>query len=182
MTKAQDTKAIEKATVKPWSEWVELLDKNGARDMTHADIAKLAHEMLEGTVNSTGWWAQGVTVAYEQHIGSRVPGQLANGLFEIAVSKTIAGTRDEVFARVVDWFGNQKLLHEQTPSSPRTSATPKRSTWRCNFADGNAFSATVEDASNNKSKLVFAHTNLPDKNSADSWKAFWRTIIEQFVQ
>ena len=180
MTKPINTASIEKATNKSWKQWVSELDKTGARELSHADLARKLYNQLDGTIENHGWWAQGITVAYEQHIGKRVPGQLANGLFELAVSKTVAKSRSELFQKVAQWFDNQNELNGIEPHKPRSSQTPKRSTWRCNFNDGSKFSATVED-SGEKSKLIFSHTAVPSKQEADAWKNYWRNIADRLV-
>lgn len=182
MTKPTDLPAIEKATGKPWGEWVRGLDAAGARDLAHAEIARLVNKRLEGLSRSPGWWAQGITVAYEQHIGRRVPGQLANGLFEVSVSKTVPKARAELFPATVTWFEAQKAFRGQPPQKPRSSETPKRSNWRCDFEAGSKFSATVEEGAGGKSKLVLAHTALPDQEAAEAWKAFWREIAETLAE
>lgn len=43
--------------------------------MNHTDMAKIAYEkiMERGINKSPEWWAQGVTIAYEQYIGRRKP-------------------------------------------------------------------------------------------------------------
>ncbi len=173
MTKPINTASIEKATHKSWSQWVSELDESGARELSHTELARKLYDQLDGSIENHGWWAQGITVAYEQHIGKRVPGQLANGLFELAVSRTVATPRDETFREVVEWFEKQKELNGSEPLKPRSSETPKRSTWRCDFKDGSKFSATIED-NGEKSKLVLAHTAIPTKSEADNWKDFWR--------
>lgn len=48
-----------------WSEWIETLDELNGRELGHAEIAKLIHDQLDGKIESPGWWAQGVAVAYE---------------------------------------------------------------------------------------------------------------------
>ena len=180
MTKPINTESIEKATGKSWQAWVAELDARGARDMTHKDLARSLYDQLDGQLANHGWWAQGITVAYEQHIGKRVPGQLADGKFELAVSKTIDAGREELFATVVTWFENQPDLAGQVYSKPRSSQTPKRSTWRCDFADGSKFSATVE-AIASKSKLVLAHTAIPSAEQADNWKQYWREVLDEIA-
>lgn len=159
-------------------QWVQELDESGARQLSHRDLARKLYDQLDGTVKNHGWWAQGITVAYEQHIGKRIPGQLANGLFELAVSKTIAQPRQEVFSRVVKWFEARSKLNQKDFLKPRSSKTPKRSNWRCDFADGSKFSATVEEAGD-KAKLVLSHTAVPTKQEADDWKIFWKTVAEE---
>lgn len=146
--------------------------------MSHGDLAKLVQSKLEGLVDNPAWWAQGITVAYEQHIGKRVPGQLADGTFEIAVSKSVNVRRNELFQQVSGWFDAQKSLNNQEVLNVRSSETPKRSSWRCDFVDKSKFAATVEENGDN-SKLVLSHTAIPTKQQADGWKEFWRSIANK---
>ncbi|MFZ2545391.1 MAG: hypothetical protein WAW80_05430 [Candidatus Saccharimonadales bacterium] len=120
-------------------------------------------------------------MAYEQHLGKRVPGQLANGLFEMAVSKTATTSRNALFQKAVKWFEKQSELNGSEPLKLRSSKTPMRSNWRCDFADGSKFSATVED-NGEKSKLVLSHTSIPTKQKADEWKDFWRNTADQLIE
>ncbi len=181
MTKPINIASIEKATNKSWEQWVNELDKSGARELSHTDLARKLHDELEGKIESHSWWAQGIAVAYEQHIGKRVPGQLANGLFELAVSKTVATPRNILFRKIVEWFNSRSELNGHEVLKPRSTETPKRSNWRCNFSNGSKFSATVEE-NGEKSKLVLAHTALPNKQQADDWKAFWKNIADELVK
>ena len=180
MTKPISTQSIEKATGKAWAAWLNELDNAGARELSHADLAKLVNTKLKG-MESGGWWAQGITVAYEQHIGKRIPGQLAGGLFEIAVSKTSDTPRSEQFARIVAWFESQPELNRQRILKPRSSETPKRSNWRCDFEDGSKFAATVEE-NGDKSKIVLSQTAIPSKEVADEQKAYWKTTLADLIQ
>lgn len=180
MTKSINTESIEKASGESWETWVHKLDRAGARELSHAELAKLVNGQLEG-VESGGWWAQGITVAYEQHIGRRVPGQLANGLFELAVSKSVARSRDVLFPVVVKWFEGKRELSGEEPLKPRSTETPKRSNWRCDFADGSKFAATVEE-NGEKSKLVLSHTAVPTKEEADTWKTYWKGIADELAK
>lgn len=180
MTKPINTAAIEKTTGKAWSVWTKELDEHGARELSHAALAKLVNTKLDGIENA-GWWAQGITVAYEQHIGKRIPGQLADGLFEIAVSKTSNLPRHEQFARVVAWFEMQREFSGQQPLKPRSSETPKRSNWRCDFEDGSKFAATVEE-NGEKSKVVLSQTAIPSKEAADEQKVYWKTVLGEIIQ
>lgn len=85
--------AIAAATGISWTDWVAWLDASDARGMSHPEIAALAQaRMSAGTdvdVENAGWWAQSVTVAYEQQIGRRVPGQRQDGTFYVSASRTV---------------------------------------------------------------------------------------------
>jgi hypothetical protein len=73
-------------TGKTLDEWFALLDKAGAADWPHKDIA--AH--LSDAWNCPGWWHQMIAVAYEQSRGLRVKNQGCDRDFTANASKTIA--------------------------------------------------------------------------------------------
>lgn len=180
MTKPINTESIAKATGKPWEAWVYALDVAGARELTHAELVKLVNSQLE-SMESGGWWAQGITVAYEQHIGRRIPGQLANGLFELAVSKSVARPRAKLFPATVGWLEAKDNLKGEKPLRSRSTETPKRSNWRCDFSDGSKFAATVEE-NGEKSKLVLSHTAVPTEQKADKWKLYWKEVADELAK
>lgn len=177
MTKASNIASIEKGTGKKWDDWLELLNKADAKTLSHLEISKLIESQLQGVVDSPSWWAQSVTVAYEQATGRRVPGQLANGSFELAVSKSVSKSRDMLFAQAVEWFESRRVLDGKEYDNPRQTTTPTRSNWRCDFADGSKFAVTVE-GDDEKSKLVLSHTNVSTQESADRWKVYWASVAE----
>ena len=89
--KAISLEPIERTTKRPWPEWLAFMDRIGAEHLDHTQIAQHVHEELERMapgLDNPGWWAQGITVAYEQHSGRRLPGQQADGTFQMSVSKT----------------------------------------------------------------------------------------------
>jgi hypothetical protein len=59
--------AVKAKTGKVWADWFKLLDKAGARKLAHPEIATLLHEKH----GLSGWWAQMVTVGYEQAVLGR---------------------------------------------------------------------------------------------------------------
>src|SRR6185312_7829975 len=77
--------AVKSKTGKAWKEWFAILDKAGAKKMTHQEIVKY----LNSEQGVGPWWQQMVTVTYEQHIGRRGEHQKPDG-YEISVSRTIA--------------------------------------------------------------------------------------------
>jgi hypothetical protein len=77
--------AVRGATGRDRAEWFTLLDDAGAADWTHRAIA----EWLVAEQGVEAWWAQSLTVAYEQARGIRQPGQRQDGTFESSVSRTV---------------------------------------------------------------------------------------------
>src|SRR4249920_761182 len=76
--------AVQAKTGKNWKEWFAILDKAGAKKMTHQEIVKY----LNAKQGVGPWWQQMVTVTYEQARGLRELHQKPQG-YEISVSRTI---------------------------------------------------------------------------------------------
>ena len=89
--KLSDEKLVA-ATGKKRAEWNAILVAAGAREWKHPMIAA----WLQSEHGVAGWWAQGITVAFEQMIGRRRPGQTADGTFSVSVTKTVNGSRADV--------------------------------------------------------------------------------------
>ena len=103
---ANQHKNFEAATGRTWEGWVAFLDGLDARKLSHTEIARRIFD----TGLASGWWSQSITVAYEQHIGRRVPGQDCDGAFAVSATKTCAGTLDDVLARWVDFLKDREEL------------------------------------------------------------------------
>lgn len=78
--------AVREATGRPRSEWYAMLDDAEAATWRHKEIAS----WLADEHGVDAWWAQHLTVAYEQARGIREPGQRQDGSFEASVSRTVA--------------------------------------------------------------------------------------------
>jgi hypothetical protein len=179
MTKAVNIAAIEETTKTAWTEWVTFLDGIGARDMTHKEIAERAYERLESMGEQGGWWAQSITVAYEQHIGRRQPGQRSDGTFEVSVSKVIAGSMDDamrLWTKAVT--GKAEFDKVKIASEPTMTQTDKRRHWACNLEDSSRLNADVYPKSIGKVTLTIIHTKLHDSKAVDRWRSFWKATLE----
>lgn len=112
------SKALHEATGKTHDEWNEVLVAAGAKEWQHKKIAE--HLVHEHGVD--GWWAQGITVDFEQRIKGRMPGQRADGTFETAVRRTIPGGHvaalEQVAAAVAEKYGEPtaKSMTLRTPT------------------------------------------------------------------
>jgi len=85
--------AVERATGRSWEAWIETLEREGAKSMTHKEIASILQEEFR----LPAWWAQMVTVGFEQASGARVPNQTARG-FRVHASRTVAAEEARVRA------------------------------------------------------------------------------------
>ncbi len=133
----KNAKSIENGTGIAWPAWEKLLAPH--RDLNHTEMAKvtLAEIRKVGRAGNPEWWAQSVTVAYEQQIGRRVVGQSCEGDYSVTVSKTLTGELDATAERWSSFMaGSDELRGVAIVDGPRTSATEKWRYWRCGLDGG----------------------------------------------
>ena len=126
---------VRDATGRSPDDWYALLDDAGGTTIGHTAIA--AHLVQLGV---DSWWAQGVTIGYEQARGLRIPGQRSDGTFAVSASRQVPGEREAVLDRIVpvlsDAFGFP-------PTSERRGV--KRPSARWTFPDRETVLVTAED-------------------------------------
>ncbi len=158
-------------TGRPAEEWFALLDAWGGRDRPHPEIAR----WLNVKHGVDGWWSQQIAVQYEQAIGRRLPGQMADGTFTVGATKTIAVAVERLFAAWTDETIRAQWLPE-VELQVRTSK-PNRS-FRFDVGDGTT--RLIVDLSSKgpgRSTVALAHERLPDADTAAERKAFWRERV-----
>lgn len=179
MAKRQNVGAIERATRREWSDWVASIDALGGRDLPHEEIVPLVRDAISNAeLKNHGWWAQGITIAYEQHIGRRIPGQQSDGTFACNASKTLPGTLDGALAAWVDSVENHTRFNGvEVTDPPSTSATTAWRYWRCVLEDGSRVNVTVNAATNGKSRIAVQHGRLNSPEAATEWKTYWKAHL-----
>jgi hypothetical protein len=110
---------IKEATGKKWDQWFSILDRGGARDKKHGEIARF----LTDTHDVEGWWAQSITVGYERARGMRLKYQQSDG-FTISASKTIAVPLDVLFDAFVDGRKRKRWLTDRDDVPEDLTAGP----------------------------------------------------------
>jgi hypothetical protein len=179
MTKQQSVGPYEKKTQRAWPEWVSLIDGMGGRELPHPDIVPLVQNKIAHLdLKNHGWWAQGITIAYEQHIGRRIPGQQGDGTFAASASKTIAGSMD---AGLAAWIalvdGRTSFNGLEVTEEPTTSATAKWRYWRCGLEDDSRVNVTVNDSASGKCRVAVQHSQLVSPEAATECKAYWKALL-----
>jgi uncharacterized protein YndB with AHSA1/START domain len=168
----QEPAAAQKATGRSNEEWFALLDDWGAAERSHAEIARWLAQN-EGVSN---WWAQTLTVAYEQARGRRMPHERPDG-FRITASKTIAVPVTVLFAAFIDEAGRARWLPD-APLIVRT-ATASRSA-RYDWGDGSSrVNVGFTAKSDTTSTIALSHERLPDADAAEAMKAWWRERLTE---
>ncbi len=160
--------AIETNTGRSYDNWFKRLDKWGAREAKHGEIARWLVE--EHGID--GWWAQHVTVAYEQDLGIRAPGQGADGYYTANASKTVNVPKEALFEAFMDeetrhsWLGT--FGFDIRTTRPAKSMTAK---WE----DGSTrLTISFEPKGDDRSVVALAHQKIADAQQVDELKLFWR--------
>jgi hypothetical protein len=147
-----------------------LLDEWGAAGRPHKEIAG----WLRTEHGVAGWWSQSITVGYERARGLRAPGQRPDG-WSATASKTVAVPVDRLFEAFVD----EGLRERWLPGAELylRTATPSRSA-RYDWEDGSTRVVVGFDAlGEGKSRVALEHARLPDAETAEEMKAWWRERV-----
>jgi hypothetical protein len=163
--------AVQHATGKTWAQWCVLLDKAGARQLPHRRIAIL----LQQRHGLGGWWAQMVTVGYEQVRGLRVRHQRAVG-YEVGASKTLDVAAAAAFLAWQDARLRSRWLQE--PISVRKATPPK--SLRLDWSGGaEVVSVNIYPKGAGKCQVVVQHGKLKSAAAARRAKAFWSKALDR---
>ncbi len=174
MVKPMNIDGIAEATGKSWDWWCKALEKSGAENLNHAEIAKLVPTLHA----VSGWWAQGVTVAFEQHIGRRVPGQMSDGSYSASITRIVhtapaASFKTwKAFAADVPKLGSAKV-----DGTPKTSETPVSRNWRCALSDGSRVAVSFSAKVGSKTLVAVEHRKLPSPTALAESKDIWRKLF-----
>ena len=170
--------AVKAKTGKNWKEWFTLLNKAGAKKMTHQEIVKL----LNSEYGVGPWWQQMVTVAYEQTSGLRQENQRPDG-YQISVSRTLNAPLGSVYKAFAvenlrdEWLGEKGL--EVRKAAPNKML---RVTWKDKKTSLEVYFAKK---TTDKTQVVVQHTKIADAKAAARMKTYWtrkldrlRTVLE----
>lgn len=171
--------AIAENTGQGYTHWFGMLDKWGAKEKGHTAIAR----WLIDEHGVPGWWAQHLTVAYEQDRGLRAPGQRADGTYSVTASKTVNVSAKKLF----DAFNDEELRRRWLGDAPLEIRTTRPGTsLTAGWDDGSTrITVSFTDKAKNKSQIAMAHERIPGPRQADELKAFWRermTMLKRFLE
>lgn len=182
MTKNSRIQAVERATNRTWDEWLQYMDGIDAKNLSHHEIATRLLEELDGKIDNLGWWAQSVTVAYEQYIGRRIPGQRPDGTFQTSVSKATKLGMQTLMDKWVEFAAEDQEVLDMIADDPRVSGTEKRITWRTKGHDGSSIRVTSEPKKDGTASIIVNHMELQTNELNLEAKAKWSSIVQRFVE
>ncbi|MEW2384600.1 hypothetical protein AB0873_21275 [Micromonospora sp. NPDC047707] len=163
---------LRERTGRGWEEWFGLLDEWGGTEHTHTEIAR----WLVAVHEVPGWWAQTVTVGYEQSRGLRAPGQQRGGAYSAGGSRTVAVPVDRLFAAFADETLRRRWLPD-VDVRVRTATAPK--TFRADWAGGpTRIVVGFVPAGDTKSRLSVLHEKVDSAGRAAKLKAYWRERLD----
>lgn len=167
--------ALIEGTGADWKTWLALLDERGAAELDHAAIAR----MLVREFEIDGWWAQSITVGYEQERGLREPGQRPDGTFSANASKTLHLPIGTAFEQLADpeaqagWLGDLELVQR--------SASPPKSV-RFDASDGTRVLVNLAAKGEATTAVQVEIAKLAAAEDIGPAKAAWKTRLERLAE
>lgn len=166
--------------------WFAVLDRFGAVEKGHSAAARHLYDAHQ----VDGWYAQGITVAYERARGVRTVNQRVDGAFEVSVSKVLAGDTAGVIKAVTDprrrrqWLGAADPRLARALSSAIADKASKgfvvRPDGLARFRykwDGTTVQFYLEPKAAGKVSLVVQHTKLANAAAVDERRAQWKAAL-----
>jgi hypothetical protein len=155
-------------TGKDWRAWLRILDRWGARERTHGQIARY----LTGEQGVSGWWAQTITVGYERARGMRAKYQRISTGFTVSVSKTFNVGAVPLYAAFTEPRKRNRWLEAGTL---RMRTTRKGKSARFDHGDGaSRVNAYFDSKARAKTTVTVEHERLPHADAVEEMRAYWR--------
>lgn len=161
--------ALLRATGQSREAWFARLDEAGATSWTHGPIASW---LVEQGVDP--WWAQSVTVGYEQARGMRVPGQRPDGSFEANVTRTLPVPTDEALRWLTEPAARQRWLDVEPELRSATAVRSVRWGW----PDGGRVTLQVLPAPGGRTRLSVRHRTA-DADAVAALKREWSDRLDR---
>ena len=170
---------VRRGTGREREEWFVVLDDWGGAARPYGEIAG----WLRDEHGLSAWWAQKLTVEYQQARGTRPPGIRRDGTFEVTGSKAIAAPRGRVYAAVADpalreaWLPGVVLRERGAKPDAQV---------RFDWGDaGERVTVSFEAPSPDRTSVAVQHSRLPDELRPTAAKEAWRhrlAALKTFVE
>lgn len=191
-------KSVLKYTGKNWNQWLEILDKSGARNWTHQEMTVFLRKKHKKV---SLWWAHIVATGYEVYIGRKAPGRNEKGEYTVTVTKTFKIRAETLWKFLVSprgialWLAPlvnvklaPKVFFEREDGIFGEIRTLKpgeriRFTWQ----EGDDSPRTVVQMqlvgrSNGTSILAFNHEKLTDGRAKEQIREHWKSALERVFE
>lgn len=188
--------SVLKCTRRGWREWINLLDRAGARSMSHSEIVALLRKKYRLSL----WWQQGVTHGYEIAIGRRIEGQDIKGRYMMTATKSLHVAAKEVWRFMTTEPGFSAWLQPLSPVKLRLGdffetkdgyfgefRTMKvnrrlRFTWKEADSDNASLvQITLVARAKGRSILVFSHEGIRTAALKAQFRKRWEAAIGRLL-
>jgi hypothetical protein len=156
--------SVKEATGCTWERWVSTLDRAGAMQKSHGEIAKIV-----AFFKTPSWWTQMVTVGYERIRGLREKGQLRDGVYQTSKSRSFRADVTRVYDAFATAATRKRWLGEDV--EVKSATAPKR--MRLAWPDGTSVVVGFIAKGPAKSSAAVQHEKLPSRAAADAAKRAW---------
>lgn len=189
--------AVKKATGKTWEQWRKLLKKSVKKDMNHKEIVTLLRDKYE----LSHWWAQTVTVDFEQFAGRRKVGQTQDANYQIGVRKTVEGSVEEIWELLMSnrgsthWLGEHsiKTFEKGTEFETKDGKSGEirvfkpyehiRLTWKLKDWDRpSTLQIRAIPASSGKTTISFHQEKLSDGKMRERMREHWKGVLDKIEE
>lgn len=189
--------SVKKGSGKNWDQWIAILNKLGAQNLSHQDIVSV----LATKYKLNLWWQQWVAIGYEIHIGRRVAGWNAKGEYSLTTTKSLHFDSKVVWKFLFSdqglqlWLrpmGEFKLIKNFSFETEngyygevRTLKAGQRLRMTLQDPDWEKKSILqlqVIQKDKNKCLLVFTHEHLRNGRLREPLKDYWKTAVEDIAK
>lgn len=167
--------------------WFAVLDRFGAVEKGHTAAAR--HLAEDHQID--GWYAQGITVAFERARGVRGVNQRCDGKYEVSVSKVVAAEAADVIKLFTDkrlrkrWAAavDQQLAQALSaaidgPKSKGWVVRPDgQGRWRYKWGE-TTVQCYLYPKPGGKVSVVVTNMNLPGADSVEERRAMWKAVLQ----
>lgn len=180
-----DAKTIEK-TGHDLAHWFGILDRFGGIEKGHTASTTFLYE----NYHVTGWYCQGIVVAYERARGKRVMNQRCDGAFEVSVSKVIGATTPALVKAFTDAKTRNKWAIDadaglikafeaglkEAKSKGFITRPDGQSRFRFKW-DGTTVQFNLYPKGPGKTSIVAQQMKLRDAGEVERYRGLWKTAF-----
>jgi len=171
--------------------WFDVLDRFGAVEKGHTAAARHLHDAH----HVPGWYAQGITVAYERARGVRALNQRGDGEYEVSISKVVAVATAADVIKAFSKARRRRWTKEVDPNLSRalTAALDGPASkgfivradgqGRCRYKwDGTTVQFYLLPKTGGKLSVVVTNTKLPGAAILEQRRTQWRTALNALAE
>lgn len=191
------TESIKKNTGKTWDQWVEILNKAGAKIWTYQETTAYLGRKHKVSV----WWRQWVSNGYQVAVGNRIQGRTLKGDYSIIVTRTIHKDHKKIWKLLVSdqglavWLRPMSKFRLQVKHTFETDAgvygeirtmlahRRVRFTWQeADWDKSTTVQMFLSPRKNGSTILAFQHEKLRDGRLREPLRQYWSQIADELVE